>query len=326
MNPLSIVNPVSFASETESRNVPFQTETFSIALNEWLDKLAAINIDFVIEGETGTGKDTFARQLYERSGCSGAFIAINCAAIPETLAESELFGVVAGAYTGAVKTRTGHIESANDGILFLDEIDSMPLSLQAKFLRVLETRSVMRLGSTETQPLNLRVIGASQRPLIELVEEKVFRSDLYFRLSTVRITLPTLRDQIETIIPQFKRFAAEAAINLKRPLPAMTQALIESMLMHHWPGNMRELKAASVRFVLGLSPLDEGKSASGLTLKDRMNSIEQCLIVDSLSRHENQVTEAATELGIPARTLYNKIKSLNLQETGILKNSGTESR
>ena len=287
---------------------------FTDDLSRWLDKLSGLPLDFVLEGETGTGKDTFARQLYDLSRLSGPFIGINCAAIPEQLAEAELFGSVPGAYTGSTKTRVGHIEAANDGILFLDEIDSMSLPLQAKFLRVLETRSVMRLGSTETVDVNLRVIGAAQRPLASLVEQGAFRSDLYFRLSTVKIQLPALRERVETIVPQFKRFAIEAARHFKRPLPPMNQTLTESLLMHRWPGNMRELKAAAMRFVLGLPTLEQTRSVRSWTLKDRMARIESCLIEDCLIRHNHQVIDAARELGLPSRTLYNKLKALNLLE------------
>jgi len=291
-----------------------QASEFTDDLSRWLDKLSHLNIDFMLEGETGTGKDTFARHLYERSDRDGPFIGINCAAIPEQLAEAELFGSVPGAYTGADKPRIGHIEASDGGILFLDEIDSMPLSLQAKLLRVLETRSVMRLGSTDTQPVNLRVIGAAQRPLLRLVESGEFRSDLYFRLSTVKIALPALRERVETIVPQFQRFAIDAARQFKRPLPAMDQTLTESLLMHRWPGNMHELKAAAMRFVLGLNALEHTRAAHSWTLKDRMARIESCLIQDCLTRHDNQVIDAALELGIPSRTLYNKLKALNLME------------
>jgi len=285
---------------------------FTEDLTRWINKLAPLDIDFVIEGETGTGKDTFARHLYEQSELSGPFIGINCAAIPEQLAEAEFFGAVPGAFTGANKTRIGHIESSHNGILFLDEIDSMPLSLQAKLLRVIETRSVMPLGSTETTPVNLRVIGAAQTPLNELVESGLFRRDLYFRLSTIKISLPAIRDRVDVIIPQFVRFAAEAALTFKRPLPAMNPALTESLLMHSWPGNMRELKAAAMRFVLGITPLETIRKPRSWTLKERMARIEACLIKDCLSRHHDQVSQAADELGIPSRTLYNKLKSLNL--------------
>ena len=278
-----------------------------------LQTLAPLKVDLALEGETGTGKDTFARRLFERSGCKGAFVQINCAAIPESLAESELFGIMAGAYTGATHARAGYIESANGGILFLDEIDSMSLSLQAKLLRVLESRSVSRLGSTQQIPLDLRIVVASQKPLSMLVEQKLFRQDLYFRLTTIKINLPALRDRIKYIIPMFARFSQEAAIRLGCALPSITANLSESLIMHDWPGNIRELKGAAERFVLGLPPLGNvlRQESGSFRLKDRMRRIEHCLIEDCLMRHHNKIVNAAHELGIPRRTLYQRIKSLN---------------
>ncbi len=173
------------------------------SLASLIETVAPLEIDLVLEGETGTGKDTLARKIHRLSGCSGRLIAVNCAAIPETLAESELFGVNNGAYTGAVQARAGYIEEANNGILFLDEIDSMPLSLQAKLLRVLENRGIERLGGTRFIPVNMRVIVATQKPLLTLVEQGTFRRDLYFRLNTLSIQLQPLRSQVEIIIPCF---------------------------------------------------------------------------------------------------------------------------
>lgn len=285
--------------------------------DELLDTIAPLMVDVVLEGETGTGKDTFARQLYTRSGCRGEFVAINCAAIPENIAESELFGVMAGAYTGANHSRAGYIESANNGILFLDEIDSMPLNLQAKLLRVLETRTVGRLGTTQSVPLNLRVVVASQKPLASLVEEKAFRQDLFFRLATVKVSLPALRHRLEFIIPLFRRFAQEAALRLNRALPPMSASLSETLLMHNWPGNIRELRVAAERFVLGIPPLNETARQENrrFRLRERMRRIEYCLIEDCLLRHENHIVSAAHELGVPRRTLYQRIKSLSSVDT-----------
>lgn len=293
--------------------LPRKNENIHGDFDDLINTIAPLMVDVVLEGETGTGKDTLARQLYTRSGCKGDFVAINCAAIPENLAESELFGVVAGAYTGANHSRAGYIESANNGILFLDEIDSMPLNLQAKLLRVLETRTVGRLGSTQCVPVNLRVIVASQTPLDRLVEEKRFRQDLFFRLATIKITLPTLRQRIEFIIPLFRRFIQDAARRLNRALPPVSAGLSEMLLMHHWPGNIRELRVASERFVLGIPPLGDMPEYENrrFQLRDRMRRIEYCIIEDCLKRHENHIGSAAHELGVPRRTLYQRIKSLS---------------
>ncbi|MCL6408989.1 sigma-54 factor interaction domain-containing protein, partial [Dickeya dadantii] len=139
------------------------------SLSPIINVIAPLNVDIVLEGETGTGKDTLANRIHQISQCSGPLVAVNCAAVPENLAESELFGVVSGAYTGANRSRAGYLESADKGILFLDEIDSMPMTLQAKMLRVLESRGVKRLGSTQFTPVDMRVIVATQTPLLQLV-------------------------------------------------------------------------------------------------------------------------------------------------------------
>jgi len=295
-----------------------QTESgeadFHASLHKMIETLAPLDVDLLLEGETGTGKDTLTRKIYELSGAKGPLVPVNCAAIPENLAESELFGVVSGAYTGAISSRPGYIETSGDGVLFLDEIDSMPLVLQAKLLRVLETRSVCRLGSTQPIELKLRVIAASQTPLIKLVGQGKFRRDLYFRLSTIKIQTPTLRSSAELIIPLFQRFTFEAAERLNQPVPARSLELDESLLLHAWPGNIRELKAAAERYVLGLSPLNSSvpREPGATLLKDRLRRIERCLITDCLKRHENKIDNVVHELGIPRRTLYHRIKMLNI--------------
>ncbi|MGP3591666.1 sigma 54-interacting transcriptional regulator [Vagococcus sp. WN89Y] len=278
-----------------------------------LNTIAPLRIDVLIEGETGTGKDALARRLYKLSGCRGPMVPVNCAAIPETLAESELFGVMAGAFTGASTSRAGYIESANHGVLFLDEIDSMPLTVQAKLLRVLENRAVERLGSTKSIELDLRVVAASQIPLEQLVAQGRFRRDLFFRLDTIKIATPTVRSRPELILPMFRRFTQEAALRLNQPLPPGSPALDETLLLHSWPGNIREMKAAAERFVLGLPPLcSEIKQEGRGLLKDRLRRIERSLIHDCLNRHGNRIDDVILELGIPRRTLYHRLKLLKL--------------
>ncbi|MBV4368612.1 sigma 54-interacting transcriptional regulator [Erwinia sp. BNK-24-b] len=284
------------------------------SLHPMIDNLAPLKVDLLLEGETGTGKDTLARRIYQLSGAKGPLIAVNCAAIPENLAESELFGVIAGAYTGASHSRAGYIEASDKGILFLDEIDSMPLILQAKLLRVLETRAIHRLGSTSPVPLDLRIIAASQTPLAELVAAGSFRRDLYFRLSTIKIETPTVRSHAELIIPLFRRFTQEAAMRLKQAIPPRSLALDEALLLHSWPGNIRELKAAAERHVLHLPPLCDITPADGeaTLLKDRLRRIERSLIKECLHRHGHKIDDVVHELGIPRRTLYHRIKLLNI--------------
>ncbi|WP_276643888.1 sigma 54-interacting transcriptional regulator [Siccibacter turicensis] len=302
------------AGRPETEHGPGQHIDIHSHLHQILNTIAPLQVDVLIQGETGTGKDTLARRLYQLSGCRGPMVPVNCAAIPETLAESELFGVMTGAFTGASASRAGYIETANDGLLFLDEIDSMPLIVQAKLLRVLENRAVERLGSTKSIRLNLRVVAASQAPLEELVAQGRFRRDLFFRLDTIKLSTPALRHHPELIIPMFRRFTQEAAMRLNQALPPRSWPLEEALLLHSWPGNIRELKAVAERFVLGLPPLcnDVKKEEGRCLLKDRLRRIERSLITDCLHRHGNRIDDVIHELGIPRRTLYHRLKLLKL--------------
>ncbi len=220
-----------------------------------LNNTAALNVDILLLGETGTGKDTLAQRIHRLSGRRGNFVAVNCAAIPESLAESQLFGVNSGAYTGAVQSRAGFVEAAHLGTLYLDEIDSMPLSLQAKLLRVLECRGVERLGSTRFISVDMRVIASAQQSLQIMVDQGAFRRDLYFRLNVVNIELPALRDRRERIIPLFLQMIQEEADQFNCTPPSPSDGLLHELLCHPWLGNVRELRSAAKRFVLGLPPL-----------------------------------------------------------------------
>ncbi|QHF02087.1 AAA domain-containing protein [Pseudomonas asturiensis] len=279
------------------------------------ESISQLGIDVLLSGETGTGKDTIAKRIHAMSGRKGRLVAMNCAAIPETLAESELFGVISGAYTGADRSRVGYIEAAHGGTLYLDEIDSMPLSLQAKLLRVLETRSIERLGSTSSIKLDICVIASAQRSLDDAVEDGTFRRDLYFRLNVLTLKLPPLRTQHERIVPLFIRFADVAASELNVIAPRVCSLLQQTLLDHDWPGNIRELKAAAKRFVLGLPLLgieasDDERQNCGL--KSQLRCIEKVLIQESLKRHRNCVDAVSQELDMPRRTLYRRIKELQI--------------
>lgn len=277
--------------------------------------LSQLGIDLLLSGETGTGKDTVASRIHGLSGRKGRLVAMNCAAIPESLAESELFGVVSGAYTGADRSRVGYIEAAQGGTLYLDEIDSMPLSLQAKLLRVLETRKVERLGSTTPIALDVCVIASAQHSLDDLVEQGRFRRDLYFRLNVLTLKLAPLRTQRARIIPLFSRFATACARESGLVMPEISAVLRHVLLNHDWPGNIRELKSAAKRFVLGFPLLgseqgEEGDSSSGL--KSQMRVIEKVLIQAALKRHNNSIDAVSQELDIPRRTLYHRMKELDV--------------
>jgi transcriptional regulator with PAS, ATPase and Fis domain len=276
---------------------------------------AGLGIDLLLCGETGTGKDTLAKRIHDLSGRTGSFIGMNCAAIPESLAESQLFGVVSGAYTGVSRSREGYIEAACGGTLYLDEIDSMPLSLQAKLLRILETRGVERLGSTTFTPVNLRIIASVQRPLDELVEQGVFRRDLFFRLSVLTIQIPALRTRREQILPLFEQFTQAIARDLDCAVPVLDNGLVQLLLSHAWPGNIRELKSAAKRLVLGLpllgnDPVPVCDAEAGL--KTQLRAIEKMLIADALKRHKHSLEAVVQELAISRRTLYQRMKELGL--------------
>ena len=306
------ITPESIDLQQDHTNDQSGLDLFS-SLEPFVKIAAPLRIDMVLVGETGTGKDTLARRIHQLSGCKGRLIAVNCAAVPDSLAESELFGVMPGAYTSATKARAGYIEASDKGTLYLDEVDSMPLSLQAKLLRVIEGRGVERLGSTEFLPLDLRIIAATQTPLEELVEKGKFRRDLFFRLNVVKMQLPSLRSRPQLIVPLFRQFTQEAARRLKMQAPEGDAACMGELLSYSWPGNVRELRAAAERFVLGMPPLGGQESGGGSRLlKDQLRHIERILIQDCVKRHDKCIDSIASELGLPKRTLYHRMKVLNI--------------
>lgn len=284
-------------------------------IEETINTTATLNIDILLMGETGTGKDTLAQRVHHLSGRRGSFIAVNCAAIPESLAESQLFGVNSGAFTGAMQSRAGFVEAAHLGTLYLDEIDSMPLALQAKLLRVLESRGVERLGSTRFIPVDMRVIASAQHALHTMVEQGTFRRDLYFRLNVVNIQLPALRDRRERIIPLFLEMIQQEATHFGCSAPQPPSGLLQQLLSHPWLGNVRELRSTAKRFVLGLPLLSTSvgnRQEAVMSLKARLQQLEKALIEESLLRHDYCVDSAAVELSIAKRTLYYRIKQLDI--------------
>lgn len=285
-------------------------------IQQCIDQVAPLNIDILLEGETGTGKDTMARRIHHSSNRQGKFIAINCGAIPEQLAESELFGVMPGAYTGAIKARAGYIESAQAGTLYLDEMDSMSLPLQAKLLKVLEMRGIERLGCTTFIPLDIRIVAATQTPLHELVEAGCFRRDLYYRLNVIKITLPPLRMTPEKILPLFISFTQESAKRHGMPIKHFDTSVISELLGHQWPGNIRELKYAAERYALSMPIIEtihnDKIGRQPRSLKENLRKLERILIQESFLRNSNSIDKVIKELDIPKRTLYHRLKSLDI--------------
>jgi two-component system C4-dicarboxylate transport response regulator DctD len=280
-------------------------------------ELAATDVSVIIYGETGVGKDLVARCLHDfGKRRDGHYVAINCAAIPETMAESELFGYEAGAFTGASKARAGKLEHATGGTLFLDEIDSMPLSIQGKLLRALQERVVERLGSNRSNSVDLRAIAASKIDLRQASSTGRFRSDLYYRLSVVELTIPSLRERREDIPLLFEYFASLAAEAHDRERPPLTAATRDVLMSHTWPGNVRELKNAAERFALGLGrsvtlgPVSP--ESEPLSLAERVEAFERSVIEHCLAETGGKLTTVMERLGLPRRTLSEKMARYGL--------------
>jgi len=287
----------------------------------------------MLEGESGTGKDLVAKTLhYQSMRQAEPFIAINCAAIPETLLESELFGYEKGAFTDARAQKRGIFELADKGTLFLDEIGEMPLSLQAKLLRVLEEQSFRRLGGLKDINLDLRVITATNKNLREAVKEGAFRQDLYFRLNVIQITIPAVRDRPEDILPLAQFFVSLYNDKFRRHIEGISPEAQQMLVAHSWPGNVRELRNAIERAMILeeasllttgslpltlTNPLGDGAQQrttfqipeEGISLEDN----ERSLVVRALEKTGGNQTQAARLLRITRDTLRYKMKKFNLK-------------
>jgi len=292
-------------------------------VREAVAELALHNTNVIITGETGTGKEVVARALHDFGPRAKApFVAVNCAAVPEELFESELFGHEAGAFTGARGSRIGKFEFANGGTLLLDEIESMPLALQAKLLRVLQERVVERVGSNRCIPIDVRVISATKYDLEERGRADGFRPDLYYRLCGAEIPLPPLRSREGDVLLLFEHFSVRAAAIAQKPHRALCSAEVEALLAHRWPGNIRELRTVAERYALGLKAF--GKTigemlgitlipgSEGATLADRVAAYERQLIEAALREHGGSISMVIEALGIPRRTLNEKMSKYGL--------------
>ena len=273
--------------------------------------LAGTAADVMLIGETGTGKELVARCLHEHSPRRGKhFVAINCGGLPDTLVESELFGHEAGAFTNAARRRTGKIEHANGGTLLLDEIESMPMPVQVKLLRVLQERKLERLGSNEQINVDVRVVAAAKSDLIEEADAQRFRPDLYYRLNVAVLHLPPLRERREDIALLFEHFVLQAAARHGREAPATPPALLRKLVAHDWPGNVRELRNVAERHVLGVGGGVLGSVASAeeaATLAQQVNQVEKALIEQALRQHRGRASAVCEALGISRTSLYEKL-------------------
>jgi len=284
------------------------------AMRNEIELVAGTGADVVVLGETGAGKEVVARALHDFSPrASGGFVALNCAALPPDIFESELFGHEAGAFTGASKQRIGKLEHANGGTVFLDEVESMPLDLQAKLLRAIEERTVERLGSNKRIPLDVRFVSATKTDLAEEAKAGRFRADLYYRLNVVSLTIPPLRERREDIPLLFVHLARQARARYRREIPQFTPALERQLVEYDWPGNVRELRNIADRWVLGLwngfgpasPPAGDGFAGP---LADRMAAFERAVIEAEIARSGGRLKDVYAALGISRKGLYDKMR------------------
>ena len=304
----------------------------SRALQEVLqlvEMVAARDSTVLLLGETGTGKDLIARAIHNRSPRKHrAFVKLNCAAIPGSLLESELFGHERGAFTGAMTQRAGRLEMADQSTLFLDEVGDIPLEIQPKLLRVLQEREFERLGSTRTKKVDVRVVAATHRALEEMIVEKQFRLDLYYRLNVFPITIPPLRERREDIPPLVRHFVRQFARQMNKTIDAISPETMEMLVRHSWPGNIRELQNVIERSVIvhergNLSIKRCWLSRATFPTEPvthlfRRSAIEERRMIGAaLAETRGRVSGpsgAAAKLGIPPSTLESKIRAMNINK------------
>lgn len=289
-------------------------------------KVAKTDSTVLLTGETGTGKEVFAQAIHENSNRVGkSFVALNCSTFSKEILESELFGHKQGAFTGAVKDKKGFIEEANGGTLFLDEIGEMPLELQAKLLRVLETNEYIQIGDTTPRKSNFRLIAATNRNLKTESEEHRFRSDLYFRLNIFEITIPPLRERIKDIAPLTNYFVKQFSEKVNKKIVSIDGDFLHKMETYHWPGNVRELKNVIERSVILADDFNLTQDVLPYEIQHQqdnsnktmsafsMQSIEKLHIQKVLNYTKGNKAETARLLEIGVATLYRKLDEYNIQ-------------
>ena len=286
--------------------------------------IAQTDADVLLQGDTGVGKELISRAIHNFGARKDKpFVALNCGALPENLIESELFGHVKGAFTGAHENRIGKIQHADGGTILLDEVESMPIELQIRLLRVLEERTIEQLGSNKIRKVDVRFIAASKTDLAEASEAGEFRADLFYRLNVVNITIPSLDDRKEDIPDLFFHLARMARARYRKEIPEIDPPMIAELQSHNWPGNIRELRNIADRFVLGLwrgfdehgtqnAKLAAGAAGEEVFLKERMDNHERLLIVAELKKNDGKLKSTYQALGISRKALYDKMKRFGL--------------
>lgn len=306
---------------------------------ELIGNVASSNSTVLINGETGTGKEQVARAIHQASVAfrPGPFVPVNCAALPETLLESELFGHEKGAFTGAAGQRKGRFEQANGGTLFLDEVGDVPMPMQVKLLRVLQERKIERLGSTDSISLDVRVVAATNRPLEKMVKDGTFREDLFYRLNVIRVELPPLRDRMEDV-PLLAQHFAQKYARVGQPAPQISPEAMQGLMAYHWPGNVRQLENAVERACVtaregvirpGNLPPDlvkqesAGKNAMQVDLQrplpDQLAELtaafEERYLRRALKKTRGHVGKCAKLSGLSRRSITDKISLYRIDKT-----------
>jgi DNA-binding NtrC family response regulator len=315
------------ASETAEQDAPVIVEPMMSKVYALVERVANTSTTVLILGETGVGKERVAEAIHSSSGRrERPLIKINCAALGEQLLESELFGHERGAFTGADKRKIGYIEAAHQGTLFLDEIGEMPLSVQAKLLRALENKKVVRLGGTTEISVDVRVVAATQRDLGDEIRSGRFRADLLYRIGGFTIFVPPLRDRLAEIVPLAEHFAGIAANQLGRDVPRISRRACDALEGYDWPGNVRELRNAIERALvlasgdIGLEDLpDKVRDARHRvkpppeSVRAHLYEVERAAVIDALEAENQNQTYAARRLGVSRRTLVNKMEKFGLK-------------
>ncbi len=302
-----------------------------------IERVAETDVTVLMNGESGSGKELVAREIHRRSRRKGALVCVNCAAIPENLIESELFGHEKGAFTGALDRRAGKFEQAQGGTLFLDEIGDMPLDTQTKILRVLEERRIQRVGGTEALEVDVRIISATHQDLPQMVRDGKFREDLYYRLEVVTLEIPPLRHRQGDVLALIHHFAKILAEKHQRPAPKIEEAALRRLLDYPFPGNVRQLRNLMERLVVldSRGTIQEadlpseirffvespqgpiaGDTLEGFLQRDfksAREAFEIHYLLWQLRRHDRNITRTAEAIGIHRQSLQQKIKDLNLR-------------
>jgi len=286
-----------------------------------ITKASRTSATALVTGESGTGKELVARAIhYSSTRASAPFVPVNCGGIPESLLESELFGYVKGAFTGAVESRAGFFQTADGGSIFLDEISETSLAMQVKLLRVLQEKEVCMVGSNRTRKVNVRILAATNKDLLGLVRKGTFREDLYYRLNVIEISLPPLRDRGDDILLLASRFSHRFSNEADKPLPRFSHKSLEALRHYNWPGNVRELENVIQRLLVmtesdrievqDLPSLMRGSGLSGVSLDRSLEEVELDYIRNVLASVNGNKTRAAQILGIDRKTLREKIKKI----------------